>query len=73
MLKKFASIGQPDLFGYVYEFGAWDSNAQIHAHFRMFQTYGDGLTQHSGTRWNDGTEWGNIFSHPARGERVLER
>ena len=56
MLRKFASIGQPNLFGYAYESGAWDSNAQINAHFRMFQTYGDGLTQHSGD-WGVTTEF----------------
>jgi hypothetical protein len=47
MLRKFKSIAHEQQFGYAYDSQAWTSNAPIESHFRMFDTYGDGLTQHS--------------------------
>jgi hypothetical protein len=55
MLRKFASLKHPMEFGYAYDSEAWTSRAPIDTHFRMFQTYNDGLCQHSGD------------SHPALG------
>ena len=48
MLRKFASIKHPTEFGYSFDSEAWTSGAPIDTHFRMFQTFGDGLIQHSG-------------------------
>lgn len=48
MLKKFESIAHSKEFGYAYDSQAFDVKAPILDHFRMFQTYGDGLCQHSG-------------------------
>ena len=45
MLKKFKSIAN-DQHGYSYDSQAWDSRAP-YSNFRMFDTCGDGLTQHS--------------------------
>ena len=46
MLKKFGSIANKQ-YGYSYDSQAFDIHAPIDGHFRMFDTYGDGLTQHS--------------------------
>ena len=46
MLKKFASIADKQ-YGYSYDSQAFDVHAPIDCHFRMFDTYADGLTQHS--------------------------
>ena len=47
MLRKFESISHSDTHGYAYDTDGWSSDAQLHTNFRMFQTYGDGLCQHS--------------------------
>lgn len=47
MYRKFPSLGNPLQFGFVYESGAMDIHAEIESRFRMFHTYGDGMTQHS--------------------------
>ena len=46
MLKKFESIAGKR-HGYSYDSQAFDIHAPIDCHFRMFDTYGDGLCQHS--------------------------
>jgi hypothetical protein len=46
MLKKFESIADKQ-HGYSYDSQAFDIHAPIDCHFRMFETYGDGLCQHS--------------------------
>lgn len=49
MRKVFASIAHPKQ--YAYEITSDSYYGQTHpvsGHFRMFETYGDGLTQHSG-------------------------
>ena len=56
MLRKFASIQHSEKYGYSYDSESWSSNAQVHVHFRMFETYGDGLCQHSGD-WAITREW----------------
>ncbi len=48
MLHTFASIAEPNTIGYAYDSESWVNHAQVSSNFRMFQTYGDGLTQHSG-------------------------
>ena len=51
MIRKFPSLGHPKEFGYAYDSEAWNNRGQgtpLHVHFRMYQTYGDGLCQHSG-------------------------
>ena len=48
MLRKFQSLANPQQFGYAYDSEAYDHKAPLNDHFRMFQTYGDGLCQHSG-------------------------
>lgn len=48
MLRKFQSIQNAAEFGYSYDSEAWTAQAPINARFRMYKTYGDGLTQHSG-------------------------
>ena len=50
MHRKFPSIQHPAEYGYLYESVSSYSNhePQLDSDFRMFQTYGDGLTQHSG-------------------------
>ncbi len=48
MHRKFFSLAQPEMYGYAYDTTSYDYQAQVNGHFRMFQTYGDGLTQHSG-------------------------
>jgi len=46
MLKKFESIAD-NQHGYSYDSQAFDIHAPIDCHFRMYDTYGDGLCQHS--------------------------
>jgi len=48
MLRKFKSIAHEQQYGYAYDSQAWDAKAPIESHFRMYETYGDGLCQHSG-------------------------
>lgn len=48
MLRKFPSIEHPNEYGYSFDSEAWTSRAEVNTYWRMFQTYGDGLTQHSG-------------------------
>ncbi len=50
MHKKFASLAHSKEHAYAFDSDAYDSKAPMDAHFRMFQTYGDGLIQHS-TDW----------------------
>jgi hypothetical protein len=46
MFRHFKSIAHEKQYGYSYDSQAWTSNAPIESHFRMFDTYGDGLVQH---------------------------
>ena len=46
MLRRFPSIAHTD-HAYAFDSDAWTSQAQVNTNFRMYQTYGDGLTQHS--------------------------
>ena len=48
MLRKFASIEHAETIGYAYDTDGYTSNAAVHSAFRAFQTYGDGMCQHSG-------------------------
>ena len=50
VFRKFASVAQPEKYGFAFDSGSWQSNDRypIESKFRMFETYGDGLTQHSG-------------------------
>lgn len=48
---RFASIANSAKYAYAYDTGYHDSltgTSPVNEHFRMFETYGDGLTQHSG-------------------------
>jgi hypothetical protein len=49
MYTKFASLQHPAEYGYAFETSPEYSSrsAEVNRHFRMFQTFGDGLTQHS--------------------------
>lgn len=48
MLRKFPSLKQPMEIGFAYDTDAWSNRTpDVHYHFRAFQTYGDGLIQHS--------------------------
>jgi len=50
MRIKFASIQNAGKFAYVYDSDSenWESRAPVSQCFKMYQTYNDGLTQHSG-------------------------
>jgi hypothetical protein len=48
MIRKFASINNPEKYAFAYDSEAWTSKAPIDVHFRMYETYGDGACQHSG-------------------------
>ncbi len=50
MLKKFASIANSAQYGYAYDSEKWEMSGKsfLATSFRMFQTMGDGLIQHSG-------------------------
>ena len=43
---RFASIAYPSKYAYLYDTGYY-SDGPVNEHFRMYETYGDGLTQHS--------------------------
>jgi len=48
MIKKFPSIANPDKHGYAFDSTVgFSANHVIHDYFRVFQTMGDGLIQHS--------------------------
>jgi hypothetical protein len=47
MTRKFASIEHPETYGYLFETDNWSGNAAVDTCFRMFETYRDGLIQHS--------------------------
>jgi len=48
---KFASIAHSSKYGYAFDSSSYsnsESHSESHPNFRQFETYGDGLTQHSG-------------------------
>jgi hypothetical protein len=47
MLRKFASLKEPAKYGYAFDTDCYDSTAFFSDKLRMFETYGDGLCQHS--------------------------
>lgn len=49
MRRVFKSIAFPEKYGYAFDSDAWEyrSNPFLTSKFRMFETYGDGLCQHS--------------------------
>ena len=56
VFRKFASVANPEKYGYAFDSDSWrtgDSRG-VESKFRMFETYGDGLTQHSG-------DWGVTY------------
>jgi hypothetical protein len=44
---KFPSLAYPAKYGYIYDSGSWKTHALVDMHMLMFETYGDGHTQHS--------------------------
>lgn len=50
VFRKFPSVGNPSKYGYAFDSDSWHSTDRypVENKFRMFETYGDGLTQHSG-------------------------
>ena len=62
MLKKFASIEHSEKYGYAYDTESWTYSEHVFLErkFRMFETYGDGLCQHSGD-WSVGEEYVTDF------------
>ena len=56
MRVKFPSMQFPAKWTYAYDSEAWHSRAEVDTHFEMYETYGDGLTQHSG-EWSITTEY----------------
>jgi hypothetical protein len=48
-LFKFPSIAHSAKYGYSYDTGAWSSHSETSGYFQQFETYGDGLIQHSGS------------------------
>ena len=48
MRKLLASQQQPDKYGYLFDTEAFTMSTTVSHHFRMYETYGDGLCQHSG-------------------------
>jgi len=58
MYRKFASIEFSNKYGYAFDSSVFDSKAQVSDHWRMFETGGDGLTQHS-------PDWGITREHMA--------
>ena len=44
---KFASLSHPAKYGYAYSTETWSSSSETCGYFRQFETYGDGLIQHS--------------------------
>jgi hypothetical protein len=47
MYRKFASIAHADKYGYAFDSSISGNRAEVSRYFRMFETGGDGLTQHS--------------------------
>lgn len=47
MRVKFASLNHADKYAYAYDTDQWRGSPEIESKFQMFETYGDGLTQHS--------------------------
>jgi len=56
MFRKFQSLASPN-HGFAYDSEAWSTaqRGNVEAVFRMFDTYGDGLIQHS-PHWSVTTE-----------------
>ena len=55
--KRFPSLAFPDKYAYAYDSGNYDSRSTaVDSHFRMYETYGDGLTAHS-PDWGITTEY----------------
>lgn len=50
MLRRFRSLSRSHEFGYAYDSDAYDSRTCFNSHFRVYQTYGHDLVQHS-TDW----------------------
>lgn len=48
LYRKFASIAHPEKYAYAYDSSVYDYKSVVFDRFRQFETYGDGLTQHSG-------------------------
>ena len=51
VFRKFASVASPEKYGYAFDSDSWRSpsnGCDVESKFRMFETCGDGLTQHSG-------------------------
>ena len=48
MRTKFPSLKEPARFGYAFDTEEYDHRAFFSSKFRQYETYGDGLTQHSG-------------------------
>lgn len=55
MKLTFPSIAHSSKYGYAYDSSAW-SGTETNSSFRMFETMGDGLTQHS-------NDWGVTFEY----------
>lgn len=77
MLRKFASLAYPKKYGYAYDTEAFDHRAPIDGHFRMFETYGDGVIQHSGD-WSITQEFltdylGSLAEILVNDEELLQR
>lgn len=45
---RFPSIAHPAKYGYAFDSSAWNGGSDSNPSFRQYETYGDGLTQHSG-------------------------
>jgi hypothetical protein len=51
VFRKFASVATPEKYGYAFDSDSWRPSAtgyDVESKFRVFETCGDGLTQHSG-------------------------
>ena len=48
MIKRFPSLKDPAKYGYSFDTDNYDSRAFFSDKFRQYETYGDGLCQHSG-------------------------
>lgn len=49
-LYTFASIAHPDKYGYKFDSSCYDGTSITSRKFRVFETYGDGMIQHSNDR-----------------------
>ena len=47
MIRRFPSLKEPAKYGYAYDTDQYDSKAFFSDKFRQYETYGDGLCQHS--------------------------